>query len=137
MSSARPRQTPLAWKRRWFRTENKTQLELFWDNSAEAAGALKQLEELKQGPPETKNRPGSGATRSGIKVKEFTADGMPQQAPESKGGAAMLSARTVSMGNARGALSERGHDCYATPPEAVEALLPVEILPKHIWEPAA
>jgi hypothetical protein len=44
-------------------------------------------------------------------------------------------ARTVSMGNARGSNAERGLDCYATPPEAVEALLKAEILPKHILEP--
>src|SRR5215471_18386905 len=50
-------------------------------------------------------------------------------------GAAMLSARTVSMGNARATLRERGHDVYETPPVAVEALLRVEVLPPHIWEP--
>src|SRR5262249_42980173 len=42
----------------------------------------------------------------------------------------MLSARTVSMGNARAALRERGHDVYETPPVAVEALLRVE--PKRL-----
>jgi hypothetical protein len=33
--------------------------------------------------------------------------------------------------------SERGLDCYETPPEAVRALLRVEPLPHRIWEPAA
>ena len=47
----------------------------------------------------------------------------------------MLSARTVSMGNAPGALQDRGNDVYETPPDAVEALLRVESLPGHIWEP--
>lgn len=47
----------------------------------------------------------------------------------------MLTARTVSMGNARGALKDRGNDVYETPPVAVEALLRVESLPPHIWEP--
>jgi len=46
-----------------------------------------------------------------------------------------LNARTVSMGNARGTLKERGHDIYETPPVAVEALLRVEPLPPHVWEP--
>lgn len=32
--------------------------------------------------------------------------------------------------------SERGHDVYETPEPAVEALLRVEKLPHHIWEPA-
>jgi hypothetical protein len=31
----------------------------------------------------------------------------------------------------------RGHDAYATPAVAVEALLKVEQLPHTIWEPAA
>lgn len=35
------------------------------------------------------------------------------------------------------AYAERGHDCYSTPPCAVEALLRVEQLPPTIWEPAA
>jgi hypothetical protein len=47
----------------------------------------------------------------------------------------MLTARTVSCGNARGPLSDRGHDVYETPPCAVEALLRAEPLPGHIWEP--
>jgi hypothetical protein len=34
-------------------------------------------------------------------------------------------------------LADRGLDLYETPPEAVRALLPVEPLPHHIWEPAA
>jgi hypothetical protein len=34
-------------------------------------------------------------------------------------------------------LSERGHDLYETPAVAVEALLRVECLPYHLWEPAA
>ena len=33
-------------------------------------------------------------------------------------------------------LAERGHDLYETPPEAVEALLRAETLPRNIWEPA-
>jgi hypothetical protein len=45
------------------------------------------------------------------------------------------SARTVSMGNARAPFSKRGDDIYETPPAAVEALLRVERLPEHIWEP--
>jgi hypothetical protein len=32
-------------------------------------------------------------------------------------------------------LTERGSDCYDTPPEAVRALLEVEHLPNRIWEP--
>ena len=47
----------------------------------------------------------------------------------------MLTARTVSMGNARGAFKDRGNDVYETPAVAVEALLKVERLPPHIWEP--
>jgi hypothetical protein len=34
-------------------------------------------------------------------------------------------------------LADRGHDLYSTPACAVEALLTVERLPTHIWEPAA
>jgi hypothetical protein len=34
-------------------------------------------------------------------------------------------------------LIDRGYDCYSTPAVAVEALLKVEPLPHHIWEPAA
>jgi hypothetical protein len=34
-------------------------------------------------------------------------------------------------------LIERGPDFYATPPQAVRALLRVEKLPRQIWEPAA
>jgi hypothetical protein len=34
-------------------------------------------------------------------------------------------------------LSERGLDCYGTPPVAVEALLRVEQIPHRVWEPAA
>jgi hypothetical protein len=33
--------------------------------------------------------------------------------------------------------AERGHDCYGTPPVAVEALLKVEKLPRRLWEPCA
>jgi hypothetical protein len=44
----------------------------------------------------------------------------------------MLSARTVSMGNARAALKDRGDDVYETPPVAVEALLQAEKLPPPI-----
>lgn len=32
--------------------------------------------------------------------------------------------------------ADRGPDCYETPPEAVHALLKVEKLPNHVWEPA-
>ena len=32
--------------------------------------------------------------------------------------------------------AERGIDCYETPPEAVRALMKVEMLPQLIWEPA-
>ena len=39
-------------------------------------------------------------------------------------------------GSARAPLSERGHDLYQTPPEAVHALMRVERLPVSIWEPA-
>jgi hypothetical protein len=37
----------------------------------------------------------------------------------------------------RHSLADRGHDCYSTPPIAVEALLRVETLAYRIWEPAA
>lgn len=37
----------------------------------------------------------------------------------------------------RAPLKDRGADLYETPPEAVRALLKVEALPPHIWEPAA
>jgi hypothetical protein len=37
----------------------------------------------------------------------------------------------------RAPLVDRGHDMYETPPVAVEALLRVERLPHHLWEPAA
>jgi hypothetical protein len=37
---------------------------------------------------------------------------------------------------ARHALAARKDDLYETPPEAVEALMRVEQLPHHIWEPA-
>src|SRR5262245_2116251 len=33
-------------------------------------------------------------------------------------------------------LSQRGDDCYDTPPEAVHALLQVEPIPNLVWEPA-
>ena len=42
----------------------------------------------------------------------------------------------LSTGNAKAALAERGDDLYETPPVAVEALLSVENLPSHLWEPA-
>lgn len=43
-----------------------------------------------------------------------------------------------STGNpGRAPLSERGSDCYETPPEATRALLRAERLPVYIWEPAA
>jgi predicted RNA methylase len=41
----------------------------------------------------------------------------------------------LTTGNLNDALSARGDDCYETPPEAVQALLRVERLPKRIWEP--
>lgn len=41
------------------------------------------------------------------------------------------------MDNSRAPMSERGpHDSYPTPPEAVLALMGVEALPQHLWEPA-
>lgn len=41
------------------------------------------------------------------------------------------------MDNARATKAERGpHESYPTPPEAVLALMGVEALPKHCWEPA-
>jgi hypothetical protein len=39
------------------------------------------------------------------------------------------------MGNAAGALKDRRDDVYETPPEAVEALLRAETLPRRLWEP--
>jgi hypothetical protein len=49
----------------------------------------------------------------------------------------VLAARTVSMGNARGGLADRGKDVYETPPAAVVALIAREglALPLDIWEP--
>jgi hypothetical protein len=47
----------------------------------------------------------------------------------------MLSARTVSMGNARTALKNRGDDVYETPPVAIEALLLAERLSHRLCEP--
>jgi hypothetical protein len=41
-----------------------------------------------------------------------------------------------STGTGRHALADRGDDLYETPPQAVRALLRVESLPHHIWEPA-
>jgi hypothetical protein len=41
-----------------------------------------------------------------------------------------------STQSGRHPLSERGADFYATPPEAVRALLRIEKLPRNIWEPA-
>jgi hypothetical protein len=46
-----------------------------------------------------------------------------------------MNALSASMGNARGRLRDRGDDIYETPAAAVEALLRVESLPTHIWEP--
>lgn len=43
---------------------------------------------------------------------------------------------SLSTGNAKAALSERGDDLYESPEVAVEALLKVEDLPPFIWEPA-
>jgi hypothetical protein len=48
----------------------------------------------------------------------------------------MIARLSSATGNKRAALSERGHDCYPTPPVAVHALLRVEPLPRVIWEPA-
>jgi hypothetical protein len=39
-------------------------------------------------------------------------------------------------GNTRHRYSERGHDLYETPREAVLALLAVERVPRRVWEPA-
>jgi hypothetical protein len=44
--------------------------------------------------------------------------------------------RSLATQSRRHALSERGQDLYETPPEATLALLKVEQLPRHIWEPA-
>lgn len=41
-----------------------------------------------------------------------------------------------AAGSGQHTYEERGSDVYETPPEAVHALLKVEKLPKHIWEPA-
>lgn len=41
-----------------------------------------------------------------------------------------------ATGSLRAPLSERGHDLYQTPPEAVRALLSVERLQHRLWEPA-
>jgi len=56
-----------------------------------------------------------------------------------------MTARTVSMGNARSSNKARKHDRYMTPPEAVEALLAAPeavaalldcvVIPYRIWEP--
>src|SRR5262245_52811880 len=46
-------------------------------------------------------------------------------------------ARTMNHLTGRHSYAERGHDCYSTPPVAVEALLEVEALPYCIWEPCA
>jgi len=43
---------------------------------------------------------------------------------------------SLSAGNKRAPLSERGDDLYETPPSAIQALLRVEQLPDVIWEPA-
>ena len=44
--------------------------------------------------------------------------------------------RSLATQSRRAPLSERGHDLYETPPEATIALMRVEKLPRHIWEPA-
>lgn len=44
--------------------------------------------------------------------------------------------KSLVTGNKRHALSERGHDVYETPPEAVRALLAAEDVPQLVWEPA-
>jgi hypothetical protein len=43
----------------------------------------------------------------------------------------------MSCQSKRHSYAERGHDCYGTPPVAVEALLRVEQLPRRLWEPCA
>lgn len=43
---------------------------------------------------------------------------------------------SLATGSKRHALSERGHDLYQTPREAVLALLGVERVPCNVWEPA-
>jgi hypothetical protein len=40
-----------------------------------------------------------------------------------------------AAGGGQHSYKDRGVDCYETPPEAVEALLRVEKLPRNIWEP--
>lgn len=40
------------------------------------------------------------------------------------------------MDNHRATKAERGLESYPTPPEAVLALMGVEALPRHLWEPA-
>jgi hypothetical protein len=42
-----------------------------------------------------------------------------------------------SAQSGRAPLADRGDDLYETPPEATHALLAVESLPHHLWEPAA
>jgi hypothetical protein len=42
-----------------------------------------------------------------------------------------------ACGGPRATYEERGHDLYETPAVAVEALLRVEHLPYHLWEPCA
>lgn len=42
----------------------------------------------------------------------------------------------LATGNKAHSLSDRGNDVYETPEEAIEALIRVEKLPHHIWEPA-
>ena len=50
----------------------------------------------------------------------------------------MADASAMNRGGAvRSALRERKNDLYETPPEATQALLRVETLPRLIWEPAA
>jgi len=46
-----------------------------------------------------------------------------------------MTARAVSMGNARATNKARKHDRYMTPPCAVEALLRVQTFPQSVWEP--
>lgn len=42
----------------------------------------------------------------------------------------------LATGSKHHPLSERGDDCYETPPEATRALLRAESLPRLVWEPA-
>ena len=47
-----------------------------------------------------------------------------------------MSGLATGTGNARAALADRKNDLYETPDVAIHALMRVEKLPHHIWEPA-